>query len=117
MTDKGSYARGTLTGLAQLFKEVNSVGDIQKEIASVEEFEKTLTFQYPIPVSWAIWKYKALHELIEQKDAEIKDLREACEAILAAHNRRGAVMTAACGDNDAVIKARLGLSQLGKQKS
>jgi hypothetical protein len=38
MTDtKGSYAHGTLPGLAQLFKEVNSVGDIQKEIKEALE--------------------------------------------------------------------------------
>jgi hypothetical protein len=85
-----------------------NMSDVQKEIASVEEFEKTLTFESPIPVSWAVWKYKAQQELIErlqerefnhypivihdlesrifaqqdliaQKDAEIARLREQIE--------------------------------------
>ena len=51
---------------------------------------------------------------IESQKAEINDLRAACTAILSAHNERGAALTGACGDNDAVIKARLGLSQIRK---
>jgi hypothetical protein len=47
---------------------------------------------------------------IESQKEEIKNLRDACTEILAAHNKRGAIMTGACGDNQAVIKARLALS-------
>jgi hypothetical protein len=85
--------------------------DIQKEIATAEEFENALQFQSPIPIGWAVWKYKALLELIEQlqerefnhypitiaelesrifaqqdlleqKDAEIEKLREIQQAIV-----------------------------------
>jgi hypothetical protein len=79
MTDKGSYAHGTLPGLAQLFKEVNSVGDIQKEIVSPEKFERSLFFQSPIPVGWAVKQFKLQQELIEQLNVTIENLEQSLE--------------------------------------
>lgn len=62
------------------------MSELSKEIASVEDFENCLLFNDPVPISWAVWKYRAQKELIDQQAAEITRLAAIEQALIDFHN-------------------------------